>query len=96
MRSSILRKIPLFATLPKDELKYLASRLASHELPTGHVLFREGSQERGFYILLEGEVEILKSADTSNERSLGHARAIWSTGATIRLRRWPLHLVAGP
>ncbi|HSM70869.1 MAG TPA: SpoIIE family protein phosphatase [Anaerolineales bacterium] len=76
MRLSVLRKIPLFASLPTEERRYLASRLTSHELPVGHILFREGSQEKGFYILLEGEVEVLKSADTSNERSLGKRKAV--------------------
>ena len=76
MRLGILRKIPLFASLPQAEVKYLASRLISEEYPEGHVLFHEGSMERGFYILLEGEVEILKSMGARNERSLGVRKAI--------------------
>ena len=71
-----LRKIPLFACLPQDELKYLASKLISEEHPTGHILFREGSVEGGVYVLLKGDVEILKSVDTRNERRLGVRKAI--------------------
>jgi len=71
MRSSVLKKIPLFSSLPREEIEYLASRLIPNKYPKGRDLFHEGSQERGFYILLEGEVEILKSAGTPNERSLG-------------------------
>jgi len=76
MRSGILRKIPLFASLPPNEIKYLASRLVSYKYPEGHVLFHEGSLEEEFYILLEGEVEILKSVGTSDERSLGVRKAV--------------------
>ena len=76
MRSDILRKIPLFASLPLNEIKYLASRLVSYKYPEGHVLFHEGSLEEEFYILLEGEVEILKSVGTSDERSLGVRKAV--------------------
>ena len=59
MRSSLLRKVPLFSALPSNEIKYLASRLAPYQCPAGHILFNEGSWEEEFYILLEGEVEIL-------------------------------------
>ncbi|MEP6896869.1 MAG: cyclic nucleotide-binding domain-containing protein, partial [Chloroflexota bacterium] len=76
MRSSILKKIPLFASLPQSEIKYLASRLIAFELPKGHTVFHEGSQEEGFYILLQGEVEIFKSIGSADERSLGVRRAV--------------------
>jgi len=80
MRASTLKKIPLFSSLSKEEIKYLASRLIPNKYPKGHVLFHEGSQERGFYILVEGEVEILKSAGTSSERSLGIRKAVCLIG----------------
>jgi sigma-B regulation protein RsbU (phosphoserine phosphatase) len=76
MRSSTLRKIPLFSSLPLNEIKYLASRLVSYECPAGRILFQEGSWEEEFYILLEGEVEILKSVGTSDEHSLGIRKAV--------------------
>jgi len=76
MRSSTLRKIPLFSSLPLNEIKYLASMLVPYKYPAGHVLFHEGSLEEEFYILLEGEVEILKSVGTSDERSLGVRKAV--------------------
>ena len=76
MRPNILRKIPLFASLPPDEIKYLASRLIPYECQEGDILFHEGSWEDEFYILLEGTVEILKSAGTPDELSLGVRKAI--------------------
>ena len=80
MRSSLLRQVPLFSTLPANEIKYLASRLTPYQCAPGHVLFQEGSWEEEFYILLEGEVEILKSVGTSDERSLGVRKAVTLLG----------------
>jgi len=76
MRSSLLRKVPLFSALPANEIKYLASRLTPYQCAPGYILFNEGSWEEEFYILLEGEVEILKSVGTPDERSLGVRRAV--------------------
>jgi serine phosphatase RsbU (regulator of sigma subunit) len=76
MRSSSLRKIPLFSSLPLDEIEYLSTRLVCYECPPGEILFREGSREEEFDILLEGEVEILKSAGTPDEHSLGVRKAV--------------------
>lgn len=80
MRSGILKKIPLFSSLPPGEIKYLASRLIPHECPKSHVLFQEGSQEEGFYVLLEGEVEIFKSIGGTDEHSLGVRKAVCLLG----------------
>jgi serine phosphatase RsbU (regulator of sigma subunit) len=76
MRSSLLRKVQLFSALPANEIKYLASRLTPYQCAPGHILFNEGSWEEEFYILLEGEVEILKSVGTPEERSLGVRQAV--------------------
>ena len=76
MRSSVLKKIPLFASLPSSEIKYLASRLIPYKCPKNHILFHEGSREDGFYLLLEGEVEIFKSIGSSDEHSLGIRKAV--------------------
>ncbi len=76
MRSGILRKVPLFSSLPPNEIKYLASKLIPYECPKGHIVFHEGLQEEGFYILLEGEVEIFKSVGGVDEHSLGIRKAV--------------------
>ena len=71
MRSSILQKIPLFSSLPQEDLKNLASKLIPYKHPKGDILFHEGSQDMGFYILLEGTVEIIKSLGKRDEHKLG-------------------------
>jgi len=91
MRSSTLRKIPLFSSLPLNEIKYLALRLVSYECPADRILFQEGSREEEFYILLEGEVEILKSVGTSDEHSLGIRKAVSLLGEMSLFNRGGYH-----
>jgi phosphoserine phosphatase RsbU/P len=76
MRQVQLRNIPLFSALPAGEIKYLASRLTRHNCPPGQILVNEGSWEDEFYILMEGEVEVLKSIGTPDEHSLGIRKAV--------------------
>lgn len=76
MRPTLLRTIPLFSKLSAEEIKALASQMKPQQFPAGQILFKEGSREGEFYILLKGEVEILKSVDTPEERSLGVRQAV--------------------
>jgi serine phosphatase RsbU (regulator of sigma subunit) len=71
MISRDLASIPLFSTLPEEEIHHLESTLTSVDFPGGKVLFREGHSDDNFYILLEGEVEVVKSMGKPEERILG-------------------------
>ena len=51
-----LSRIPLFASLPVDEIRRLEARLRVSACPAGKVLFQEGHSDDKFYILLEGQV----------------------------------------
>ena len=70
MNQETLRRIPLFSGLPQDELAVVAKRLEYHAVPGGTVLVREGEPGGKCYFILGGEVEIVKSIDTSEERLL--------------------------
>ena len=63
-----LRRVPLFHSLPKSELRELASGLLPMELEQGSLMFREGDKGNEFYIVIEGQVEIIKSLGTPDER----------------------------
>jgi serine phosphatase RsbU (regulator of sigma subunit) len=60
-------QVPLFATLPPEELERLAATLREVTFPPGAVLFREGDYGDGFLIVLDGELEIIKALGTDNE-----------------------------
>lgn len=55
-----LRTIGLFGGLTDEHLEHLANTLEVLNPPPGETLFREGDQGRDMFVVLEGEVEILK------------------------------------
>ncbi|MDW7753960.1 MAG: SpoIIE family protein phosphatase [Brevefilum sp.] len=71
MYSDIIHETPIFKHLPDDELDSLAAVSYECLFQPGEVLLREGFQNDYFYLLLEGDVEIIKSLGTSDERRLG-------------------------
>lgn len=64
----LLAQVPLFAHLPKSELGLLATMLSSCDVPHGAVLFREGEAGQHFYIVREGQIEVVKALETADER----------------------------
>lgn len=68
MRESTLRRVPLFAMLPDREIRFLAESLRSLQIPGDTILFREGERGDRFYIILDGQVEIVKALGTGDER----------------------------
>jgi serine phosphatase RsbU (regulator of sigma subunit) len=65
-----LSRIPLFASLPADEIQRLESSLPVSSFPPGDVLFEEGHSDDKFYILLDGKVEVVKALGGAEERLL--------------------------
>ena len=61
---------PLFASLPRPELAGLLADLKVVRLGCGEVLFSEGEPGERFYMVLSGELEVVKAAATREERVL--------------------------
>ena len=70
MKAAALRQVPLFASLPAGEIDLLAETLQPVALPMGGLLFEEGARDGRCFIVLEGEVDIIKSLGTPDERLL--------------------------
>jgi serine phosphatase RsbU (regulator of sigma subunit) len=66
-----LSGISLFASLPADEIRRLERLLRVTTRPPGSVLLKEGHLDDKFYILLEGQVEVIKALGRPEERLLG-------------------------
>jgi sigma-B regulation protein RsbU (phosphoserine phosphatase) len=64
----MLLRIPLFHKLPESEIRNLAETLTTREVPGDTVLFYEGDEGQHFYILREGELQVVKSIGTPDER----------------------------
>lgn len=71
MINSILRRIPLFSTLPPAELDALVASLSEKTYPAQSVLIQEGERGDKFYIVLDGQIAILKAMGSDDERLLG-------------------------
>lgn len=79
MDKSLICQVPLFSTLPPAEIEALAAELQEVDYPAETVLFREGERGDKFYIVADGQIEIIKAMDTPNARRL----AIRGTGEFI-------------
>lgn len=62
-----LREVGLFGALSDDFLEHLASTLAVQRVTAGETLFREGDPAREMYVVLEGEIEVLKKSRRGRE-----------------------------
>jgi len=67
---TLLQSLPLFATLPADELRLLAERMQTCQFEPGALVLAEGDQCNEFYIVVSGEVDIVKALGTPDERLL--------------------------
>jgi CRP/FNR family cyclic AMP-dependent transcriptional regulator len=62
-----LRAIGLFGGLTDGDLQHLVDTLVVLTPPPGEILFREGDQGRDMFVVLEGEVEVLKRSKTGSD-----------------------------
>jgi phosphoserine phosphatase RsbU/P len=70
LNEPIIAQVPLFAGLPQRELVYLAETLRQITIPAETVLLREGEYGDRCYVVLDGQVEIIKALGTADERLL--------------------------
>jgi CRP/FNR family cyclic AMP-dependent transcriptional regulator len=64
---SRLREIGLFGALSDEVLEHLASTLKPQRIDAGAMVFREGDPAREMYVVLEGEMEVLKKSRRGRE-----------------------------
>jgi serine phosphatase RsbU (regulator of sigma subunit) len=67
----VLSQVPLFASLPRGELGHLASTLRPLEVTPGQILIHEGEHGNRFYVIVAGQVEVIKALATADERLVG-------------------------
>jgi CRP-like cAMP-binding protein len=62
-----LRDVGLFGALSDEFLEHLAHTLTVQRVDAGDTLFREGDPAREMYVVLEGEIEVLKKSRRGRE-----------------------------
>ncbi len=65
-----LKSIPLFAALNSAQLAEVAALLKIKSLPKEAAFFTEGAPSQGVFILLEGEVKIVKTSSRGGEHTI--------------------------
>ncbi|HUK56237.1 MAG TPA: cyclic nucleotide-binding domain-containing protein [Nitrospiria bacterium] len=56
-----LKTVPFFQELSEDELKKLTEVMEEKSFKKGEIIFNEGEEGKALYLLVEGEVEVVKT-----------------------------------
>src|SRR5512138_275045 len=75
MSVNLLGRIPFFTNLPAEELDRVMAGLEVVHVKAGEILFREGDTGEHMYVVVGGELEILKAPDTDDEMILNMIHA---------------------
>jgi CRP-like cAMP-binding protein len=70
-KMDLIARVPLFATLSKNERGQVASIADEIDLPADKLLIREGEPGREFFVLLEGEVDVTRKGKKLATRRSG-------------------------
>ena len=66
----LLKTVPLFVSLKKKDISYLADITKEVEYPANTVLFNEGDPGDRLYIVMDGELEVVKALGRPEEHLL--------------------------
>jgi len=70
MDESVFLKIPLFQDIPRDDLVKMVNELPIETFKPGAYLFRDGDPGENLYVVLDGNLEIVLAADSTDEMLL--------------------------
>ncbi len=76
---ALLKRVPIFAGLSEQEFAFLMPRLVQRRFQGGEIIFNEGDQCAGLYLVQSGNVRIFKSSAGGREQVL----AIDGPGSSI-------------
>ncbi len=70
MSIELLRRCPLFAGLKEEDLKRIRAIASLRQIVKKEVLFSDGEEARGFYVILSGRVKLFKLSPEGKEQIL--------------------------
>lgn len=65
---AVISRSPLFEMLSNQELEYVSDLSRPRKLPTSQVLFEEGELGDSLYVIVSGEVEVLRRDATGEQK----------------------------
>lgn len=66
-----LSQVPLFRSLPVEEIRYMLETYRTWDAPVGSHILNEGDPSNEFHVILQGQVEIIRSLGSPEESHLG-------------------------
>jgi len=66
-KDDFLRQVPLFQSLPPEDLKNLCASIRTQSIKKGEVLFRKGSEGTTLYIIKKGRIKIVLPSKGGDE-----------------------------
>ncbi len=66
-----LSEVPLFKSLPVEEIKYLLETCRTWDAGVGSFILKEGDPSDDFHVILYGQIEIIRSLGSPEESHLG-------------------------
>ena len=70
MSVELLRRCPLFAGLKEEDLKRIRAIASLRQIEKKEVLFSDGEETKGFYVILSGRVKLFKVSPEGKEQIL--------------------------
>ena len=67
---NILLNIPIFSGLSKDQVKQIGQIAVEKKMINGKIIFSEGDEGNGFYIVVKGRVKVFKVSPDGKEHIL--------------------------
>ncbi|MBN3039845.1 MAG: patatin-like phospholipase family protein [Candidatus Omnitrophica bacterium] len=69
-KNGILKQIPLFSNLNWFEIWILLPKLRFFEYSKNEIIYEEGSEAEGFYLLISGRLQVSKRVSSHEERTI--------------------------
>jgi CRP-like cAMP-binding protein len=66
--AEVLAKVTLFSGMKASDLERIASLAQSHVFQAGETIIREGDRDGRLFVVVSGEVEVIKGLGKKNER----------------------------
>jgi len=71
----MLSKISLFSLMKNRDLKRISKLSHKHSFKSGELIIREGEIDNRLFVIISGEVEIIKSLGSQNQKLLSVLRS---------------------
>ena len=70
-KADFLVKVPIFSLMKEKDLERIAQKSLEHSFKQGDIIIKEGEDDKRLFIILTGEVEVIKNLHTKKEKSFG-------------------------